>query len=196
VADLWATLGYDQIAADVARSLQAGPDLRVIEGPPGVGKTSLTRGIGGLWELASGATLVAEGDTARSDVPYYPFRFALTGLPAGWRAFVPAAEVAARAAEAVIGTYGILTSTVKGIAALRKRRRAALASLLTDPEQQIVHELRRLAQDKPLLLVADNLHWWDQESLDLLRRLMSPQLQAAHLFLSDLRVLGVETTEP
>lgn len=196
MADLWVTLGYDQIAADVAQSLRDGPDLRVIEGPPGVGKTSLTKGIGGLWELASGATLVAEGDTARSDVPYYPFRFALTSLPTGWRAFVPAAEVAARAAEAVVGTYGILTSTVKGIAALRKRRRAALASLLTDPEQQIVHELRRLAQDKPILLIADNLHWWDQESLDLLRRLMSSQVQAAHPFLSELRVLGVETTEP
>ncbi|MEZ5383172.1 MAG: AAA family ATPase [Microthrixaceae bacterium] len=196
MGDLWVTLGYDQIVVDIARNLRDGRDLRVIDGPPGVGKTSLTKGIGGLWELAAGATLVAEGDTARSEVPYYPFRFALTGLPAGWRTLVPAAEVAARAAEAMVGTYGILTSTVKGLAALGKRRKAALASLLTDPEQQIVHELRRLAQDKPILLIADNLHWWDQESLDLLRRLMSPQVQAAHPFLSDLRVLGVETTEP
>lgn len=196
MADLWATLGYDQIAADIARSLRDGSEVRLIEGPPGVGKTSLTKGIGGLWEVASGATLVTVGDSARSNVPYSPFRFALTGLSAGWRTYVPAAEVAARAAESFVGTGAILTSAVKAIAAVRKRRRSAQAVLLTEPEQQIIHELARLARDKPMLLIADNLHWWDEESLDLLRRLLTPSLQAAHPFLIELRVLAVETVEP
>jgi hypothetical protein len=196
VATLWSVLGYDQIASDVARALSDSADIDVLEGPPGVGKSWLAKDIGGLWEAGGGSTVIAEGDLLRSDVAYYPFGFAMTSLPSGWRAVGPVIAGIARAGETLVGTAGIVTATVEALAQARRTRRRKRTIFLGDAEQQILYELERLAKDKPLLLVADNLHWWDTRSLELLGRLRDPRMCAAFPFLSELRVLAAQTPEP
>jgi len=53
VSALPRVLGHDDIAASIARTIQEGSDISVIQGPPGVGKSWLANGIGALWEEAS-----------------------------------------------------------------------------------------------------------------------------------------------
>lgn len=196
MSDLWELLGYDAVAAGIAEAMNEGDGLCLIEGPPGVGKSWLAKGIGALWEEGGGATVIVEGDPLRSDVSLYPFSFAMAGLAKGWRDIVPAAANVARAGEVLLGTAGLLTTTVELMAGIRRERRGSRAVLLDDQEQQVLHELARLARKQPLLLLADNLHWWDEASLLFLTQLRAPQMIEAFPFLSELRVLAIETPEP
>ena len=193
---VWGELGYDEVVSDVAESLDRSSDVVVIQGPPGVGKSWLAKGVGSLWETAGGCTAVAEGDVLRSDVSLYPLGFALAGLGSVWRsASVPITNVA-RAGESLIGSGGLLTGTVTSIASIRPSRVRAPVLFLGDIEQQILFDLERLARRRPLLIVADNLHWWDNASLELLGRLRTEAMQAAFPFLTGLRVVAVQTVEP
>lgn len=195
MGDLWGVLGYDDIGARIAGALQAGDGIAVIEGPPGVGKSWLARDIGSLWESGGGGTILAEGDSLKADLSFYPFGFAMSGLPSGWKSVGPAIAGMARAGETLIGTAGLITSTVEALAQARgNRRRKTL--FLGDEEQAILYELEGLARKRPILLIADNLHWWDAESLAFLGKVLDPRMWGSFPFLAELRVLGVQTPEP
>jgi hypothetical protein len=196
LADLWTLLGYDVVAAGIAEAMHDRDEVCVIEGPPGVGKSWLAKGIGALWEKSGGATVVVEGDPLRTDVSLYPFSFAMAGLGKGWSDMVPAVANVARAGEVLLGTAGLITNTVEMLDSVRRRRRGSRAVLLDDQEQQVLHDLGYLARKRPLLLLADNLHWWDEASLALLAQLRAPRMVEAFSFLTELRVLAIETPEP
>lgn len=194
--NLWGVLRYDEVALGIAEALQESQDIALLEGPPGVGKSWLAKEIGGLWEAGGGSAVVAEGDLLKSDVSYFPLGMAMGGLPSAWRSVGPAIAGIAKAGETLIGTAGILTATIEALAKARRNRRRSPSMLLTDIERDILHELQRLARKRPVLLIADNLHWWDAQSLELLSRFQDPRLVSAFPFLTDLRILAVQTTEP
>jgi hypothetical protein len=195
VPSLWEVLGYDELAERVAAKLHNSRDICVVEGPPGVGKSWLARDIGTLWEARGGSTVLAEGDMLKCETPLYPFGFAMGPLPSGWSEVRPAVAAAARVVETLIGTSGLITATVEAGVEARKTRRSERVRFLSPPEQEIIFKLDRLAK-KPLLLIADNLHWWDSESLAFLTFLNDPRTWEALPFLRNLRVLAVQTPEP
>lgn len=196
MAGLWRVLGYDEVAVALVEDLEQDHRPALLQGPPGVGKSWLSRGIGALWQRNGGSTVVAEGDRAQGDFDLYPFGFALAGLSAGWDAYAPVASSIARVVEAVLGTGGLITSTVEGIDSIRRDRREPSTVFLEEREQTILHELERLGDSKPTLLIADNLHWWDARSLRLLSGLLDSRLRGAFPFLRHIRVLLVQTMEP
>jgi hypothetical protein len=196
VSDLWHILGYDAVAQRVAEGLRTGSQITVLEGPPGVGKSWLAKDIGALWEVGEGSTVLVEGDLLRADASLYPFAFAMGGLPSRWTAIGPAVAGVARAGEALIGTAGLMTATVQLLAGVQRGRRRDRTMFLGDAEQVVLHDLERLGKKRPLLIIADNLHWWDSSSLAFLGRLRDPRMWDAFPFLAELRVLAVQTPEP
>jgi hypothetical protein len=196
VTDLWKVLRYEEVAARVATSLQVGAGVSVLEGPPGVGKSWLARDLGALWEAGGGSAILAEGDLLKGDAPLYPFGFAMSGLPSGWQVVGPAIAGVARAGETLIGTAGLLTATIEALVKARGGKRRNRGLFLGDSEQTILFEIERLAKRRPVLLIADNLHWWDKSSIELLIRLCDPRMWECFPFLEELRVLGVQTPEP
>lgn len=193
--DLWGILGYDDVASDIVEVL--GTDgVGLIQGPPGVGKSWLAKDIGTLWDSGGGATLLAEGDLQRSDVPFHPFGFAMAPLPSSWKNVRPAIAGVARAGETLVGTAGLITSTIEAVAKLRENRRRERRRFLGDAEQKILCDLEKAGKKRPLLLIADNLHWWDSKSLAFLGSLRSESMIRAFPFLASLRILGVEASQP
>lgn len=190
---LWSVLGYDKIAVDILQNFEESKKMVLLEGPPGVGKSWLARGIGAAWQNDFGSTVVAEGDSAHSELAFYPFGLAMTMLPSSWKSIAPKAASIAKAAEALLGSAGIITSTLEAIAKIRNSQKRKKTIFLGDKEQEIVCELERLCRRKPILLVADNLHWWDTSSLIFLRDLQSPMFCSAFPFLDNLRVLAIQT---
>nr|MDQ5808798.1 AAA family ATPase [Actinomycetota bacterium] len=183
------------MAAELAEALR-GPQISVLEGPPGVGKSYLAQGVGAFWERGGGSVVIATGESLRSDVAFHPLRQALTGLPPFWKQFGAAGAGLARAGEILLGTAGVITSTVELLVKARARRRGGRTPYLGDVEQELLHALDRMSDRKPLLLVADNLHYWDVPSLALLRELRAPATADAFPFLADMRLLAVQTPEP
>jgi AAA ATPase domain len=196
--NLWQVLGYDEVVAKIAATLHKGPGLCVLEGPPGVGKSWLANDIGTLWEGDKGKTVLAEGDRLNSDRFLYPFNAAMGGLPREWRAIRPAVASAVRTAETLlVGTGGLFTTTVEAAAAVQKSRRGRRAKyVLEENEQAALARMERLARKRPLLFIADNLHWWDAKSLNFLARLNDPKMWDGFPFLRELRILAVQTPEP
>ena len=70
----------------------------------------------------------------------------------------------AKAGETLISTSHVITTTVQALASARSADRKGRMLLLSDAEQEILVELRKVAKRPPLLLIADNLHWWDARS--------------------------------
>lgn len=192
---LWEYLGYDSVAEQISAALQRGSRLVLLEGHPGVGKSWLARGVAAAWETAGGASAVAEGDELRCQVSLLPFNTSTGSLGSALQELGRRASGVAKAAEALAGTAGLLTALVEGVVRLRRHRRLSKLPFIGDEEQQILFDLQKLSGGQPLLLVADNLHWWDSDSLLLLQSLLSAEMQAALPFLDSLRVLGVRTAE-
>ncbi len=189
-------LGYDDVASSIARALNEGTEINVIQGPPGVGKSWLAKGIGALWEEGDGCTMVAQGERLQTDAPFYALNLALAALSSAWRSVGSDLVRVARAGEQVAGTAGVITATVEALVRLRPTRQKARKLYLGKIEQQILFELERLAKGRPLLLIADNLHWWDAASLEFLGRLREPRMGEAFPFLADMRLIAVQTVEP
>jgi hypothetical protein len=196
VSALSSVLGHDDIAASIARTIESGTDISVIQGPPGVGKSWLASGIGALWEEGGGRTIVAQGDQLQSGAAYYPLSLALSALGRRWASVGRDLARVATAGERAVGTAGIVTSTAEALSRLRPARQRARKLYLSEIEQGILFEFDRLARKRPLLLIADNLHWWDSRSLEFLGRLREPRMSEAFPFLANLRVVAAETIEP
>ncbi|MDA0185761.1 AAA family ATPase [Solirubrobacter phytolaccae] len=189
-------LGHHEIIGSIARTIDEGTEINVLQGPPGVGKSWLANGLGALWEEGGGRAIVAQGDQLQSDAPYYPLSLALAALGRAWSAVGKDLAQVTKAGERMAGTAGVVTGTAQALSRLRPARQRARKRYLNDVEQGILFELARLARKRPLLLIADNLHWWDTRSLEFLGRLREPAMSDAFPFLTNLRVLAVQTIEP
>ncbi|MBS1871017.1 MAG: AAA family ATPase [Actinobacteria bacterium] len=189
-------LGHSAVAAAIAQTIEAGTDISVIQGPPGVGKSWLANGIGALWEEGGGKTIVAQGDQLQSHVAYYPLSLALAALARRWTSVGKDLAKVATAGERVVGTAGVVTSTAQTLSGLRPARQRARKLYLGEAEQSILFDLDRLARRRPLLIIADNLHWWDSSSLEFLGRLREPRMSEAFPFLAHMRVVAAQTVEP
>jgi hypothetical protein len=194
--DLWSVLKYDERASLILSSLAESQTPILLTGAPGIGKSWLASGVGVMWEEAGGSTVVAQGDRLSAGVSYYAFGFAMSGLSNRWRVLFKGLGGVARAGEALLGTGGLITSSIEALAHARQARGRGTGVVLSETEQDILHRLERLAKHGPLLLIADNLHWWDAQSIEFLGRLRTSRMTNAYRFLENLRILAVSTPEP
>jgi hypothetical protein len=195
VPGVWEVLGYEGTASEIVVALGGSKNIEVIEGPPGCGKSWLAKGVGGLWEMAGGSTVLAEGDRRRSDVALYALGSAMRGLPDKFPLGSLLSKLAQAGEAALLGTGGALTEAVELLVETRGKQRKGRAILLDDAERDIVAKLDSLSRRGPLLIIADNLHWWDARSIDLLGSLRDPRMAEAFPFLGEMRLLAVQTGE-
>lgn len=156
-----------RLAAALAAAEAGTPQVALIAGEPGIGKTALaadaaaTVAVDGAWVLYGRC----EEDAGH---PYEPFVDALDHLVE----HAPSALIDRHVAD----HGGILARLVPR---LRLRSGDLPTAEVVDPESEryllfgaVVGLLVEAAEDQPLLVVLDDLHWADQPSIQLLRHLV------------------------
>ena len=150
-----------------SRAQSAGPGLVLVEGISGIGKTRLAAQFAdGLRQ--GGATVLYGRSDEDLGAPYQPWIDILDQ-------YVGTARTAI--VERHVQTFGPVLARL--VPALGQDPASLIARQTTDPEAErymlfgaVSHLLCDAADDRPLLLVLDDLHWADKATLLLVRHLV------------------------
>lgn len=165
-----------------------------ITGDPGSGKSTVASHVGIRWQDAGGSAVIATGDHKQADRAYFPFLAGLAELNRDWLKLLgQGSRSALKVLDVVQGTGGIASGLFDLLGSARRQKIERATRTLNATEREIFGDLRRMAKGKPLLLIIDNAHWWDQHSISLLEQLLSPLMVGAVPELAAMKVLLVDT---
>ncbi|MBF8290394.1 MAG: transcriptional regulator, LuxR family [Chloroflexi bacterium] len=159
----------DRLQEAFARAVDGHPSLVLVAGDAGVGKTRLVAEFSRRVE-ATNSTTIAGGclDLGEGGLPYAPF---VEALRAAARHLDPAASQAAfgPSADVLGGLVPDLHPAAVVVPRADQRDAAAGLARLFDA---VIGVLGRLAADRPLVLVLEDIHWADGSTRDLIRFLL------------------------
>lgn len=190
-------LGQNERAARIRRQLQD-PGIRAVRvtGPSGSGKSYVAGLVATGWVEDGGALVVAVGDDEHSGRDLYPLLSGLSRTPGDWLSVaLPGVRTAVAAANTAVGLPGVGTTIFDLLTSGFRQRLDRLLKPYTGAEREIILDLRRSARTRGLLVVADNAHWWDADSLRLLCDLLSESLGEALPELRSVVALVVDTAD-
>jgi uncharacterized protein len=197
VPDLARLLGEDT-QAERLLELLATPDVKIarLTGPPGSGKSYIGRTVAQTWQDRGDAVVVAVGDDANSWRPLYPLLTGLSWAHADWAGIArTGARSAVALTQSAVGGPPVATTVFDLLSAVFRQRIERALRIYNRSERDVLLDLRRLARGRRLLLVADNAHWWDADSLSLLRDLLSERLRSSISRLDAVSILFIDTAE-
>ena len=195
--ELAEVLGQDTVAAGLLGDLEA-DDCRLarLTGAAGSGKSYVAWRTAERWCEEGGGCLFATGDDQHAWKELFPLLSALVKAPGAWSGLVKTgARSAIQVGETVSGTPRIGSSVFDLLtAAFRVETERALRPY-SDLAREVILDLKRLARRRRLLIVADNAHWWDADSLRLIMDVLSEPLCQTITELQSVSVLLVDTAE-
>ncbi len=180
----------EQLMGALTAGTQRGPRLMLLSGPSGIGKTRLLSRFAELSRRQSDAVVLGGRCHERESVPYNAFDSLIDALSRTLRRLpeLEAARLMPRDVHTLVRLFPVLSRvqavthspgrSPAGLDPMELRRRAfgALKELLA-----------RMGDASPLLLCFDDLQWADDDSLRLLRELLSEPDPPAALVLGTLR---------
>jgi hypothetical protein len=190
-------LGQDEIERRLTEELDEG-ETRIarLTGVAGSGKSQIARRVAKTWRDRDDVCIVAVGDDDHSWRELFPL---LSGLSHAHRDWVDLASTgtrtAVRVADAAAGGGGVGTSIFDLLTATFRQRTERALKPYSAIERDVLLDLKRLARRRRLLLVADNAHWWDAQSLCLIGDVISERLSETLPWLDKVSVLLVDTEE-
>jgi hypothetical protein len=186
--------GQNRLCDAILAELDRGPrPFHLVRGGPGAGKSWLLDEVGRRWEEMRRPTLYLVGDAQHSKTDLFPFTLAISRLDTGLaraRAF-RTAFAKAFAGVPIGGT--LLEFIALQIANSREAKKTKTSLYLNELEREVVFHLQRLASNNPLLVLADNLHHFDEASARLLRTLGDGGAVESYPFVSDMRLVCAVT---
>ena len=168
-------VGRDREFALLQETWRAGGQLLVVRGPAGIGKSRLVREFADQARGAGGAVLVGRCSPTAGDVPLRPLREAL--LAAARVGLAPSARLAA-----FLPVLGSLVPEWSG-----ERVGGADGGLMVLAEGVLRLVAEWSSPQAPALLVTEDLHWADRETLEVLEYLADHLPGQAALVVATLR---------
>jgi len=181
-------------AFERARSGQGG--VLMVAGEPGIGKTALCEQLSTFAAVRGGRTLLGHSyEEGHVSLPYLPFIEAIRDY---------AASLAAEDLQRLLGSAAWdLARIVPEIADRGGVPASSPDGRTGDPEEErwrlleaVVGFLRRASQDRPLLIVLEDLHWSDRGTLDVMLHLARRLQDARILVVGTYRDLDVDLSHP
>lgn len=197
MSDLAELLGQREIAERLFTDLvHRGMRVARLAGPPGTGKTETARQVIRHWSDGGDRVVVAQGDNRHAERALYPVLSGLTSLGRDW------AETANKGTRVALETAGKVVPAGGAAPAFwdllttsfRQPFDRALRPF-SNQEKEVVRDLRRIARNHRVLIVAENAHWWDADSLRLAETLVSGDLEQAVPQLRHVSLLLVDTAD-
>ncbi len=170
----------EELKAHWQRAVEGQTHLLLLSGEPGIGKTRLARELMVYARLQGAAAMWGRCYEQEVAVPYRPFTDAFKDYIAGQSVKALRHQVGVSAAE-----------LARLVPALHERLGPIAANPPLDPHEQrlrlfdhMAAFLRAVAEERPVLLFIDDLHWADEASLLLLQHL------ARHVYEVPFLILG------
>ena len=197
MADVAELLGQNDLAWDILESVEPSTTLVTrLTGPAGSGKSHVARLVAKEWQRKRRTCVVALGDYKLSWRDLYPLLSGLAWVHADWAGLaVTGARVVLRSVDTAVGGAGAPTSIFDLVSAAFRQRTDRALRPYSSLERDVILDLRHLARSRRVLVVADNAHWWDADSLRLLQDVLSEPLRTALPRLKAISVLMVDSAD-
>lgn len=163
-----------------------------LEGPSGSGKSWVVKEITRLLSGDRRVVLVAEGDPFNGNRQLLPLAIALSRAPRLRRLAKTAASEAGRGVP-MAGSF--IQFSVNMLLNYREIAQTHQTPFLPQAERELLIEIERRAEENDVLIVLENLHWWDGQSLDLLTLILTNKLDGVFPFLTRTKFLAVLTPD-
>lgn len=167
----------------------------LLEGESGCGKSYLSQKLTQKWTKnnPSNFALFFRGDNSYSERYYFPF---LTCTFIRNEVFAKKAgteKAILEVSKDVPGIGNLLSFMVSALSNSRKKVKYESAIIFNQTELDIFFKLQFYAKKGKLFLVADNFHWWDEQSISFLKLLCSDETRNTYSFLKDSIILIITT---
>ncbi|MDP3072288.1 MAG: hypothetical protein Q8N18_18500 [Opitutaceae bacterium] len=171
-------------------------EVVLVTGPHGSGVSWTLVQAGIAWEDGGGVALLARGAALATQRKFFPWlTLAAPGKDSLTRWDILKGG-ATRAAESVPVVGKVTGYLVGELINYRKKRLAQMSTVLDEKEQDLLFVIQTAAERKRLLLIADHVEDWDNESWTLLGLILSPHLHEFYPALKDVLVLIGARDEP
>jgi hypothetical protein len=188
-------LGQEDIIEGVVRQIDGTRSKwHLLEGPAGCGKSWVLGQVQARWVALGFPLLRLNGDRIQENRAYFPFLGAIARNPTTLPLRRLTKKSISEAGTMIPVVGSVATLIVDALLSSRERKQTSRALFLNELEHEILFHLQEIAKAKPLLLLADDLQYWDSSSINLIESLADNELLTAYPFLRELRFLGSVTS--
>jgi hypothetical protein len=190
-------LGQDKIISTILQWLESDSKVLLIRGRSGTGKSHLANQAGNEWRQShhDRNVIYAEGDFSSIERILLPLSI---GLEQARKVLWKQATLEkgySQLARGVPGIGGFLSYVFDVLSNRSADIKKDKLSYLTAAEQDILLSLNSYYRGSKLLLIADNFHWWDKVSINLINLILSGKLDDIFSFIAHFKVLVVVTDD-
>ncbi|MDD2719751.1 MAG: AAA family ATPase [Gallionella sp.] len=186
-------LSQGNLVAELMRRL-GGERLVGLVGLPGSGKSFTCARLIQSWTEKDVVAVTAPGDEYQKARRNFPFQHAVSQSSMSKQLLLKSASGAVAKGAAAIPFAGPLAGfVIEKLFAHAVDSAKERYQFLSTEEQNILYHLQRIAGKKPLLIVCDDLQFWDEAAVSLLRLMLSGTINDAYPFLQAARYVVVQT---
>lgn len=187
--------GEKKLIDEIVKQFKTNVNGAVLRGQSGTGKSFISRKISEYWQENGNKCIYLQGDCLNAERSLYPFNDALSELQASKGDLTVIRKGVSELAKGipVAGDFvGFLVETIGG----RKERNIENATkYLSAQDKMVIFGIDRIASKKELLIIADNVQYFDGPSLSLLNVIVSGKLNDSFPVFKNCKVLCVLTDD-
>jgi hypothetical protein len=179
----------------VAKLNKKGLVRGLLEGPSGCGKSWLLQQLLTLWEQQHHKGIILSGDRAFSDRGYAPWFSGLSRAEDRLESKRLIQRAVSETGKMIPAVGNLVTFALDILLDSKEKQQRSKTLHLNSEEHEILFRLQSFAGNKPLLVIADDMQYWDHESLRLLLIVLSSQLDHTYPFLTRTHFIAATTRD-